>query len=90
MPDIPSAGLWPKQHIALANLEQSLKRGKPKALIQMERVLGFHRSPHDYTAALGWGEMVVYLPAYKTWCALHGARWQVVSIRQVLCLPTLP
>lgn len=35
MPPVPEAGLWPKQHIALQRLEQSLYRGKPKALIQM-------------------------------------------------------
>ncbi len=35
MPAVPEAGLWPKQHIAIGNLEQSLYRGKPKALIQM-------------------------------------------------------
>lgn len=35
MPSVPEAGLWPKQHIAIRNLEQSLHRSKPKALIQM-------------------------------------------------------
>lgn len=35
MPPVPHEGLWPKQHIALQRLEQSLCRGKPKALIQM-------------------------------------------------------
>ncbi|MCR9217284.1 MAG: DEAD/DEAH box helicase family protein [bacterium] len=35
MPPVPEAGLWPKQHIAIQKLEQTLYRGKPKALIQM-------------------------------------------------------
>ncbi len=35
MPAVPEAGLWPKQHIAIRRLEQSLSRGRPKALIQM-------------------------------------------------------
>ena len=35
MPPVPEAGLWPKQHIAIQRLEQSLSRGRPKALIQM-------------------------------------------------------
>ncbi|MCC7408475.1 MAG: DEAD/DEAH box helicase family protein [Phycisphaeraceae bacterium] len=35
MPALSEAGLWPKQYIAIGNLEQSLCRGKPKALIQM-------------------------------------------------------
>ncbi|MBY0307930.1 MAG: DEAD/DEAH box helicase family protein [Phycisphaerales bacterium] len=35
MPAVPLEGLWPKQHIAIANLEKSLKLAKPKALIQM-------------------------------------------------------
>tara|TARA_R110002096_G_scaffold344921_2_gene537811 strand:+ start:46250 stop:49081 length:2832 start_codon:yes stop_codon:yes gene_type:complete len=35
MPPVPVAGLWPKQHIAIQNLEKSLALGKPKALIQM-------------------------------------------------------
>lgn len=35
MPAVPEAGLWPKQHTAIVNLEKSLARGKPKALIQM-------------------------------------------------------
>ncbi|MBN8628115.1 MAG: DEAD/DEAH box helicase family protein, partial [Planctomycetes bacterium] len=35
MPEVPEAGLWPKQHTAIVNLEKSLKLNKPKALIQM-------------------------------------------------------
>lgn len=35
MPPVSAEGLWPKQHTAIVNLEQSLARGKPKALIQM-------------------------------------------------------
>jgi len=35
MPPVPETGLWPKQLIAIRNLEASLYRGKPKALIQM-------------------------------------------------------
>jgi type I restriction enzyme R subunit len=35
MPPVPEPGLWPKQLIAIRNLEASLYRGKPKALIQM-------------------------------------------------------
>ena len=35
MPEVPTQGLWPKQHIAIANLEESLRLGKPRALIQM-------------------------------------------------------
>ncbi len=35
LPELPKDGLWPKQFIAINNLEQSLCRGKPKALIQM-------------------------------------------------------
>jgi type I restriction enzyme R subunit len=35
MPRVQPHGLWPKQHTAIANLEQSLALGKPKALIQM-------------------------------------------------------
>jgi type I restriction enzyme R subunit len=32
---VPSPGLWPKQHIAIGNLEKPLRLGKPRALIQM-------------------------------------------------------
>lgn len=35
MPAVHEAGLWPKQLIAIRKLEESLHRGKPKALIQM-------------------------------------------------------
>lgn len=35
MPPVPASGLWPKQHIAIVNLERSLALAKPKALIQM-------------------------------------------------------
>lgn len=35
MPPVPAEGLWPKQHTAIQNLEQSLAHGRPKALIQM-------------------------------------------------------
>jgi type I restriction enzyme R subunit len=35
MPAVPAQGLWPKQHIAITNLEKSLRLAKPKALIQM-------------------------------------------------------
>jgi type I restriction enzyme R subunit len=35
MPVVPETGLWPKQLIAIRNLEESLHRGRPKALIQM-------------------------------------------------------
>ncbi len=35
MPVVPGDGLWPKQHIAIENLEKSLGLAKPKALIQM-------------------------------------------------------
>jgi type I restriction enzyme R subunit len=35
MPEVPLEGLWPKQHTAIVNLEKSLARGRPKALIQM-------------------------------------------------------
>src|SRR5207237_5463409 len=35
MPEVPTAGLWPKQHTAIENVEMSLRSGKPKALIQM-------------------------------------------------------
>ena len=35
MPELLPAGLWPKQHTAITNLERSLALGKPKALIQM-------------------------------------------------------
>jgi type I restriction enzyme R subunit len=35
MPAVPESGLWPKQLIAIRNLEKSLHLGKPKALIQM-------------------------------------------------------
>jgi type I restriction enzyme R subunit len=35
MPEVPTAGLWRKQHTAITNLEKSLRLAKPKALIQM-------------------------------------------------------
>jgi len=35
MPSVSPQGLWPKQLIAITNLEHSLKLAKPKALIQM-------------------------------------------------------
>lgn len=35
MPEVPTHGLWEKQHIAINNLEHSLARGRPRALIQM-------------------------------------------------------
>jgi type I restriction enzyme R subunit len=35
MPEVSTAGLWPKQHTAIVNLERSLRLAKPKALIQM-------------------------------------------------------
>jgi type I restriction enzyme R subunit len=35
MPAVPTAGLWPKQHIAITNVEKSLRLAKPRALIQM-------------------------------------------------------
>jgi type I restriction enzyme R subunit len=35
LPAVSEAGLWQKQHTAITNLEKSLARGKPKALIQM-------------------------------------------------------
>jgi type I restriction enzyme R subunit len=35
MPPVPAQGLWPKQLVAVNNLEQSLRLAKPKALIQM-------------------------------------------------------
>jgi type I restriction enzyme, R subunit len=35
LPKVSDTGLWPKQFIAIKNLEESLHRGKPKALIQM-------------------------------------------------------
>ena len=35
MPSVPALGLWPKQQIAITNLEESLKLARPKALIQM-------------------------------------------------------
>jgi type I restriction enzyme R subunit len=35
MPAVPALGLWPKQQIAITNLEESLKLARPKALIQM-------------------------------------------------------
>lgn len=35
MPELPSAGLWPKQSVGINNLEKSLRLAKPKALIQM-------------------------------------------------------
>jgi type I restriction enzyme R subunit len=35
MPDVPIAGLWPKQHTAIVNVEKSLRLAKPRALIQM-------------------------------------------------------
>lgn len=35
MPHLTPAGLWPKQHTAIVNLERSLSLGRPKALIQM-------------------------------------------------------
>lgn len=35
MPALSANGLWPKQHVAIKNLERSLALAKPKALIQM-------------------------------------------------------
>jgi len=35
MPEVPTHGLWEKQHIAIRNLEHSLSKGRPRALIQM-------------------------------------------------------
>lgn len=35
LPPAPMIDLWPKQHTAIQNLERSLARAKPKALIQM-------------------------------------------------------
>lgn len=35
MPPVPDHGLWPKQKIAITKLEESLRRAKPRALIQM-------------------------------------------------------
>ncbi len=35
MPPVLEQGLWPKQFIAITNLEKSLRLAKPKALIQM-------------------------------------------------------
>ena len=35
MPEVPALGLWPKQHIAITNIEKSLRLAKPRALIQM-------------------------------------------------------
>jgi type I restriction enzyme, R subunit len=35
MPPAPEAGLWPKQHVAINNVEKSLRLAKPRALIQM-------------------------------------------------------
>ena len=35
MPELPQGRLWPVQHEAIRNLEQSLAHGRPRALIQM-------------------------------------------------------
>ena len=35
MPELPRGKLWPVQHEAIRNLEQSLAHGRPRALIQM-------------------------------------------------------
>ena len=35
MPELPQGKLWPVQHEAIQNLEQSLAHGRPRALIQM-------------------------------------------------------
>ena len=35
MPELPQGKLWPVQHEAIRNLEQSLAHGRPRALIQM-------------------------------------------------------
>ena len=35
MPELPQGKLWPVQHEAVRNLEQSLAHGRPRALIQM-------------------------------------------------------
>ena len=35
MPDLPRGKLWPVQHEAIRNLEESLAHGRPRALIQM-------------------------------------------------------
>lgn len=35
MPELPQGKLWPVQHEAIANLEQSLSHARPRALIQM-------------------------------------------------------
>ncbi|MDE0624020.1 MAG: DEAD/DEAH box helicase family protein [Bryobacterales bacterium] len=35
MPELPKGKLWPVQHEAIRNLEQSLAHGRPRALIQM-------------------------------------------------------
>ena len=40
MPEVPLAGLWPKQHTAIVNVEKSLRLAKPRVLVDIMRLEG--------------------------------------------------